>query len=145
MKAQLYGTGTLAIKRVAPAVFRVTKNLTPSWNGSFGSLLHFDQGRVEGRSAAEVGEPRRGEHVDVDAAFRQLCPAKFRSDHSGRHGPVHSRSQHDLAAVVEHPYPVAVLDASALGVSPAHFEFVLLLHLLQAGQIDKRRVQEVVR
>src|SRR5271157_3241344 len=124
MKAQLYGTGTLAIKRVAPAVFRVTKNLTPSWNGSFGSSLHFDQGRVEGRSAAEVGEPRRGEHVNVDAAFRQLCPAQFRSHDSRSHGSVHARSQHNFTAIVEHSHPVAVLDASALGVSPAHFEFV---------------------
>src|SRR5271165_3987858 len=134
MKAQLYGTGTPILKLGAPAVFRVTKNLTPSWDGSFGSSLHFDQRRVEGRSAAEVSEPGRGEYVDVDAAFRQLCPAQFRSYDSRTHGAVHSRSQHDLAAVVEHPHPVAVLDAPALGVGPAHFEFVLLLlHLLQAG------------
>src|SRR3974390_1547819 len=118
-------------------------NLTPLCGGSFECAFHINQRRVEGGAPAEMGEPCRGEDVDVDAAGK-LGPSELSADDAGRDSSVDTRSEKNLAALVEYAYAVAVPDAAGFGVRPAHFKLVLRLHFLHAGQIHKSAVEEVI-
>src|SRR5687767_9681255 len=80
----------------------------PGATGDSGDPLYLDQAVVEGRRPAQVRDALRGDVVGVAAVGRVLLPP-----HRGRHHDaaarlvVDARLQHEAAALVVHPHPVA--------------------------------------
>jgi hypothetical protein len=74
------GANKLCAYGAAAGPFRVRRAIRL---GSFAlglRLFDFDEGRIEGRSAANVGEPFAGKGIDVDASRLQLGPVESRGN-----------------------------------------------------------------
>src|SRR5580693_4479258 len=149
MKAQLYGTGALVRKPKRHRQTHATATLTlagvrscelstlrHSWIGR--GALHFHEGRVKRSTAAHVREPRRGQHINVDAALRELRPAQSSANHSALHRAIDARTQKDLAPLIEDAHPVAIHYPARLCIFICNFQVVLMrFHLLMRGQVDE--------
>src|ERR1039458_9219519 len=143
--------GVLVRKPIAPfcqqpmaTCPRRTAILTPAVGRSFGNALDLNQGGIERSTTTEVGESVRGQHINVETGFGQLCPTQLRPDDAGCHRAVNPCLQENLASLVVDTDTVAIGYAAAVRVGTADLQFVLPLHLLEAGQIDERGVQKVV-
>src|ERR1017187_2292062 len=143
--------GVLVRKPIAPfcqqpmaTCPRRTAILTPAVGRSFGNALDLNQGGIERSTTTQVGESVRGQHINVETGFGQICPTQLRPDDAGCHRAVNPCLQENLAPLVVDTDTVAIGYAAALRVGTADLQFVLPLHLLQAGQVDERGVQKVV-
>src|ERR1035438_6864315 len=123
---------------------RQMATLTLAGARSFGNALDLNQGGIERSTAAKIGESVRRQHINVETGFGQLCPTQLRPHDAGGHRAVDPCLQENLASLVVHTDTVAIGYAAAIRVGTTDLQFVLPLHLLQAGQIDEHGVQKIV-
>src|ERR1700753_2743141 len=72
-------------------------------------LAHFHKVGIEGWSAADIGQPFRGQCVHVGAVGGVLVPAQTHRHHASLNPRPESEPQAQRSAIVEELHPVAVL------------------------------------